>query len=344
LDLNHIFLFIAVVSPLAVLARAWRPGGAYRGWRIASFVVLAVTGMAWLFFREQAGFIGSGVWFALLFLPAIGLRRVAELAARHRYRAARRIATALQFLHPSDELRRQVHLLRILESGEKTGVPPTPTAASIQDRRPRVRDAPAVLAFIFLNVVAFLVEISYGDLTEPLTLHRLGALEPYFVISQGEYWRLVTALFLHGGAVHLLFNLFALYVLGPPLERSIGSARFCACYLISGIGSSAGVVLLALVGLINATQLVGASGSIMGIVGAWAGFLLRHRHIPLAKQRLNNILLIVLIQIAFDLSTPQVSMAAHMCGLFTGFVVGLILSREVRAIDLDRPDGSVRSP
>ena len=134
----------------------------------------------------------------------------------------------------------------------------------------------------------------------------------------------MTALFLHGGAVHLLFNLFALYVLGPPLERAIGSARFCACYLIAGIGSSAGVVVLALVGLINATQLVGASGSIMGIVGAWAGFLLRHRHIPLAKQRLSNILLIVLIQIAFDLSTPQVSMAAHMCGLFTGLLMGLI--------------------
>ncbi|HJX24677.1 MAG TPA: hypothetical protein VJ252_00855, partial [Chthoniobacterales bacterium] len=72
MDLNHIFLFIAVVSPLAVLARAWRPGGTYRGWRVASFVVLGLTGTAWVFFREQAGFVGGGVWFALLFLPAIG--------------------------------------------------------------------------------------------------------------------------------------------------------------------------------------------------------------------------------------------------------------------------------
>jgi membrane associated rhomboid family serine protease len=280
------------------------------------------------FLRDEAGFIGGGAWFALLFLPAIGLRRVAELAARQRYRSARKLASALQLLHPSDELRRQVHLLRMLESGEHPGI--TPTAASIPDRSHLIRSAPAVLIFIALNVIAFLVEISYGDWTEPLTLHRLGALEPYFVIAQGQYWRLVTALFLHGGSVHLFFNLFALYVLGPPLERAIGSARFCACYLIAGIGSSAGVVLLALVGLINATQLIGASGSIMGIVGAWAGFLLLNRHAPLAKQRLSNILLIVLIQIAFDLSTPQVSMAAHMCGLFTGFVVGLILSPRVR--------------
>lgn len=329
MDLNHIFLFIAIVSPLAVLASAWRPGsGNYRSWRIASFVVLGITGITWLFFRDEAGFIGGGAWFALLFLPAIGLRRVAELAARQRYRSARRLASALQFLHPSDELRRQVHLLRMLESGERAGI--TPTAASIPDRSQLIRSAPAVLVFIALNVIAFLIEISYGDWTEPLTLHRLGALEPYFVIVHHQYWRLVTALFLHGGAVHLLFNLFALYVLGPPLERVIGSARFCACYLIAGIGSSAGVVLLALFNLINATQLVGASGSIMGIVGAWAGFLLLNRHVPLAKQRLSNILLIILIQIAFDLSTPQVSMAAHMCGLFTGLIVGLILSPPAR--------------
>ena len=51
----------------------------------------------------------------------------------------------------------------------------------------------------------------------------------------------------------------------------------------------------------------------MGIVGAWAGFLLRHRHAPRAKQRLANITMIVVIQVVFDLSTPQVSMAAHLC-------------------------------
>ena len=157
-------------------------------------------------------------------------------------------------------------------------------------------------------------------------LHRLGALEPYAVVVNGEYWRLFTALFLHYDIVHLLFNLFALYVLGVPLERTVGTLRFCACYLISGIGSSAGVVALTVIGMVHAAQLVGASGCVMGIVGAWAGFLLRHRHAPDANRRLSNILLIVVIQIVFDLSTPQVSMAAHLCGLFTGFVVGLAIA------------------
>ena len=73
-------------------------------------------------------------------------------------------------------------------------------------------------------------------------------------------------------------------------------------------------------------ELVGASGCVMGIVGAWAGFLVRHRHVWQAKQRLLNILLIIVIQILFDISTPQVSTSAHLCGLVTGFVIGLAVA------------------
>jgi rhomboid protease GluP len=79
-------------------------------------------------------------------------------------------------------------------------------------------------------------------------------------------------------------------------------------------------------GVIQTAQLVGASGCILGVVGAWAGLLLRHRHAPFAKQRLANIGLIVAVQIAFDLSTPQVSTSAHMCGLVAGFFLGLFLA------------------
>jgi membrane associated rhomboid family serine protease len=58
---------------------------------------------------------------------------------------------------------------------------------------------------------------------------------------------------------------------------------------------------------------------------------LRHRHVPQAKQRLGNVAVIIVIQIAFDLSTPQVSMAAHLCGLIAGFFLGLILAPRVVA-------------
>ena len=373
MNLNHIFLFLAVVSPLLVLARTWRPGGTCHGWRVAALVVLAITGVAWIVFRPAAGYIGGGAWFALLFLPAIGLRKMTELATQGNYRSAKRLAAALQILHPTAELREQVRLFRHLESRQNHravfGSVPIEREITQQDRPaprpegrrlaqsagspssfylpasdhastsiegapqlsrvwrlPYFRRAPAVLILILFNAAAFLCEISFGNWNDPEVLHQIGALEPYAVVVQGQYWRLLTALFVHAGFAHLLFNLFALYVLGPPLERSIGAMRFALCYLISGLVSSAGVVLLTVIGLIQVAQLVGASGCIMGIVGAWAGFLVQHRHAPHAKQRLANILMIVAIQTAFDLSTPQVSMAAHLCGLIAGFVLGFILA------------------
>src|SRR2546430_2274136 len=262
-DLNHIFLFLAVVSPLLVLARAWRPGGPYRGWRLAALVVLAITGIGWILFRAAAGYIGGGAWFALLFLPAIGLRKMTEFAALGDYKSARKLGVALQILHPSAELRGQVQLFRHLESHrndrEFFAPPPIEHEIARQDRRRHFRHGPAALPFILLNAAAFLFEISFGDWTDPEILHRIGALEPYSVVVQGQYWRLFTALFLHGGFAHLLFNLFALYVLGPPLERSIGGVRFAACYLISGLASSAGVVGLMVLGFVQVAQLVGAS-------------------------------------------------------------------------------------
>ena len=116
-------------------------------------------------------------------------------------------------------------------------------------------------------------------------------------------------------------------LLGPPLERLIGSMKFLTGYLLSGIGSGIGVVFLSK----NGTQLVGASGAIMGVVGISAGLLLRHHRTTLAGRQLQNILVIVAIQTAFDLWTPQISLAAHLCGFLTGVGVGLILA------SLERP-------
>ena len=323
-DLNRICLFIAIISPLLVLARAWRPSAGYHGWRVAALIVLGVTAMAWLLVREQAGYIGAGAWFGLLFLPALGLRKVDELACFGRYKSAAQLAQVLHFVHPSAGLREQIAYLRSLQRESPASSGALSQFHRLEDRHRHIRRARAVFVFIFLNIAAFLYEISSGDWRDPLVLHQLGALEPYAVIVQGEYWRLLTALFLHGGSTHLLFNLFALYVLGPPLERSIGAFRFATCYLVSGLGSSAGVVLLTLLGVVRAAQLIGASGCVMGIIGGMAAFLIRHRHMSNAAQRLTNIALIVAIQVVFDLTTPQVSMAAHICGLITGFVVVLL--------------------
>jgi rhomboid protease GluP len=189
-----------------------------------------------------------------------------------------------------------------------------------------MRPTIVVLILIGLNLAMFAAEIRFGGSTNPLTLHRLGALEPWAIRAGGQYWRMLTSLFLHYGSLHLLFNLYALFVIGPGLERIVGPLRFATYYLLAGLGSSAGVLLWQLRDFARPEQLVGASGCVMGIVGVWAGYLLRHRNEPFAGQRLRNIMVIVAIQIAFDLSTPQISMAAHLSGLATGFLLGLLIT------------------
>lgn len=198
-------------------------------------------------------------------------------------------------------------------------------AAGYEQRREKLLTR-AVAIVMIANVLMFLVELMQGGSTNPDTLHRLGELEPAAVWLNREYWRLFTALFLHYGVLHLVVNLYALFVIGPGLERAIGSFRFIFCYIIAGLDSSAGVVLLRAIRVTSADQLVGASGCVMGLVGVWAGLLLRDRHAPFAQHRLRNIIFIVAMQTAFDLLTPQVSMTAHLSGLATGVFLGLLIA------------------
>ena len=515
LDLNHLLLFVACLSPVTVLARTWRDAALNRSWALAAVIVLAITAAAFAITPRHAGFVGGGAWLLLLVLPAFGLRRVAALAAEERFGRTRRTLDVLSFLHPIAQLREERDIMRGLElaqRGETRAATELLTkvahgnsraarqasahvfrlrrdweglAASFRHSSPRMgssenpdllplflralgetgardemvlqfaghssallaspihqttfapslmlvlafcgrtqtlislfekalqrlpRDAkefwmatskstagevaasrvllerlrrttsdaliradceqrlrfpahsgrvplsraseamlsrfarnaemgsssllaqrsrrfsPAVGVIIALNAVMFLLEIALGGSTNDLTLHRLGALEPYVVLSTGQYWRLFSALFLHYGPLHLVVNLYALYVLGPPLEALIGATRFALSYLVAGLGSSIGVIALWRFGLTQADFLVGASGAVMGIVGTWAGLLCRHRHVPNARRRLASVGMIVLVQTAFDFMTPQISMAAHLSGFVTGVLVGLLLA------------------
>jgi membrane associated rhomboid family serine protease len=276
------------------------------GARARAAIVLIASALAWLLARPIAGWLAAIVWCALLVVPAF-LRNRAR-AARYRYR---RSGSERQF------------------GSDRFGI----------------TVSPVVLALIIINVAAFILELLAGGSTNPMTLHRLGELDTHFVIFRHQYWRLLTALFLHYGPVHIFFNLFALLLLGPALERQIGGFLFAVCYLVSGIGSSIAVVLLTKLRLFEPVQLVGASGCIMGVVGTWIGFLLRHRHAPLAQQRLRNIFVIVLLQLAFDLVTPRVSMSAHLGGLLTGFLLGLLVpAKSVFAERFSFPVRTERGP
>ncbi len=261
-----------------------------------------------------------------------------SLAAEGRPAEARALFEGLA-RQTADHLIRAEAQQRMARRGQLPPLPLTPQAEATLARfergvfqrkaslfAPRSRGpAPAVWSLIALNLLMFAIESLLGGSTNLLTLHRLGALEPIAVYVGGQYWRLLAALFLHYGPLHLFVNVYALYVLGPRLERTIGSLRFALAYLVAGLGSSAGVLLLWRLRLIETDLLVGASGAVMGIVGLWAGILVGHRHVPVARRQLLNIGIIVVIQTGFDFLFPQVSMGAHLSGLVSGFLLGLFV-------------------
>ena len=340
LDLNHILLFVALVSPAVLLIQIWR-GAADPNWRNAAAAVLVITGIAWLLAAEQAGFIGGGAWLVLLFVPATWMRKSIELAQCGEMRKARRLLFALRVIHPGSAVREHARVLDVIARAHAQGRPIPPIAARpSMFGRTETRLTRVVAVLIAVNLVMFIAQSALGGSTNPITLHRLGALEPFSVVNNREYWRLASALFLHYGGAHLLVNLFALYFFGPTLETALGSARFAACYLISGVGSCAEIVALWRIGWLDVDQLVGASAAVMGIVGAWAGSLIRDRHLPHNRRTLRTILVIVVVQTVFDILTPRVSMAAHLTGLATGFVLGLLVAPQRRPAS----DGTLAAP
>jgi rhomboid protease GluP len=183
-------------------------------------------------------------------------------------------------------------------------------------------------SLVLANVAVFCAEIAAGGSTSDATLERLGGLYPDS-LAHHQYWRLLTANFLHFGWQHILFNMLALLILGPFVEDSLGVTGFLAVYFLSGVGAMSGVQLLQHLRLINTDALVGASGAIMGLVGAAGAILLRRwrrHHATHVRRQLVRIVWIVILQVVFDALTPQVSSSAHLVGLGFGFVMGLILS------------------
>lgn len=135
-------------------------------------------------------------------------------------------------------------------------------------------------------------------------------------IANGEYWRLVTPIFLHAGFMHLLFNMFSLFLFGPELEKLAGRTRFLTIYFLSGI-----VGCLASYVFEDARYMhLGASGAIYGIFGAFAALVYYTRTIlPQLKQ---IILPIVIIGIVMTFLMPNINITAHLGGLLTGFALG----------------------
>jgi rhomboid protease GluP len=182
-----------------------------------------------------------------------------------------------------------------------------------------------ILLLMAVNVAMFMLEGWKGSSTDDATLQYLGALIPKNVL-QGEWWRLITAMFLHAGWLHVTSNLIGLLVLGPFVESTLGGARCLLLYLLSGVGANAVFVVLSRHD--PNEMLVGASGAIMGLAGASAAIVLRgwkKEGSAAARRGVGNIAAMLAMQVAFDFNVPGVSDLCHMLGFALGLISGFLL-------------------
>ncbi len=151
-----------------------------------------------------------------------------------------------------------------------------------------------------------------------------------WLIADGEWWRVLTAAFLHGGLAHIFFNMYALYIFGPRLETQVGSTPFALLYAASAAG---GGVASYFFGSLQQVA-VGASGAIFGLFGAWIYVAYRIRHTPAGRSMFNQLGVLLLINMALPLIIRNIDWRAHVGGLLAGMAVAALWGR----FAVGRPD------
>jgi rhomboid protease GluP len=171
---------------------------------------------------------------------------------------------------------------------------------------------PVVTGILAVQTVLFAMMTLQGGTTDPEVLIRFGAYES-MLVSAGEWWRLVTPVFLHIGWMHFLFNSFALYLLGPQLEWLMGRISFLLLYLACGtIGN------LVTYWLDYSVITAGASGSIYGLFGVYLYLYWRRLIDPETGK---GLVALVGINLLISLFQPNINLAAHLGGLLSGFLL-----------------------
>ncbi|MCW3055133.1 MAG: hypothetical protein JWN14_4303 [Chthonomonadales bacterium] len=172
-----------------------------------------------------------------------------------------------------------------------------------------------------INVGVFLLMMAVGHGKIDAVAEMFGA-KVNFLIQQGQWWRLLTPVFLHGSVVHLLTNSLSLIWFGSSIEKLYGARKYLVIYFIAGIAGN-------IASYMHSPALsLGASGAIFGLVGAGLMFPIRFRSLlpPGApKQILNQILPIAVINLFIGSTTPSIDNWAHMGGLAGGAIVALFL-------------------
>lgn len=182
-----------------------------------------------------------------------------------------------------------------------------PQARTVAGATVRTGTPVVTYGLIAANVIVFLLQIAAPALTPRF------ALQPLAVAGADQFFRLFSSAFMHYGIVHILFNMYALYVLGPPLERHLGRLRFSSLYLLSALGGSVAVYLFSN----PASATVGASGAIFGLFGATA---VAYKRFDLDMRWLIGL---IVVNLVLTFSIPTISWQGHLGGLVTGALVAV---------------------
>lgn len=172
-------------------------------------------------------------------------------------------------------------------------------------------------ALIIVNIIVFAIMTLNGGTQNTENLVRFGAVfKPY--IAAGQWWRLFTAAFIHIGFMHILFNMYFLYQLGPTFEMLYGSRNFLIIYLVSGIIGNLVSFAFGSPGTVSA----GASTSLYGIFGLALGIMLNYKNDAMLANFGASFLSVIAINVIYSLISPNVGILGH----FGGLVGGLLLS------------------
>jgi membrane associated rhomboid family serine protease len=210
--------------------------------------------------------------------------------------------------------------IRCPDHANAGAVKPSPVRTMQSVRRTtRAIAAPATMVLIALNVVVYMITVAQGGgINLPGgTLFSNWALQG-LAVSNGDWWRLVTAMFLHGSLLHLAFNMFALYWLGTMIEQALGTPRFLLVYFVSGLAGSAGALWFSSAFAVT----VGASGAIFGLIGA----LLILEYLATGSL-MGQALVLILVNLALTFAVPGISIGGHLGGLAGGIIATYALMR-----------------
>lgn len=190
------------------------------------------------------------------------------------------------------------------------------------------------VSLIIINIIVFILMYILGKGSQDaFTLIKFGAFQKDLILG-GEYYRLITSAFLHIGIFHLLFNCYALYVIGRQLESFLGKIKFLIIYLVSALCGS----LMSMIFPISISA--GASGAIFGLLGSLLYFGYNYR-VYLGTVLKSQIIPLILINLIFGFMVSGINNAAHIGGLIGGILITMSLGIKYKSKKSEQINGIV---